>query len=55
VLLTGQGIRPDANIGTRAAFADLGQTLAESLGVGPLAHGSSFLDDILEDRIGEHS
>jgi phosphopentomutase len=55
VLLTGQGIRPDANIGTRATFADLGQTLAESLGVGPLAHGSSFLGDILEERSGEHS
>jgi phosphopentomutase len=35
------------DIGTRATFADLGQTLAENFAVGPLAHGSSFLEDIL--------
>ena len=31
------------DLGTRATFADLGQTLAEVFGVGPLAHGTSFL------------
>ena len=31
------------DLGTRRTFADLGQTLAEIFGVGPLAHGTSFL------------
>jgi len=37
-------VRPDVNIGTRETFADLGQTIAANFGVGPLAHGTSFLD-----------
>jgi phosphopentomutase len=36
------------DIGTRATFADLGQTVAEVFGVGPLANGTSFLRDILK-------
>ena len=39
----GQGI----DIGTRETFADLGQTLAANFGVGPLANGTSFLEDIV--------
>jgi phosphopentomutase len=35
------------DVGTRQTFADLGQTLAENFGVGPLAHGTSFLEDIV--------
>jgi phosphopentomutase len=35
------------DIGTRQTFADLGQTIAEMFGVGPLAHGKSFLQAIL--------
>jgi len=35
------------DIGTRQTFADLGQTLADNFGVGPLAHGTSFLEDIV--------
>jgi phosphopentomutase len=35
------------DIGTRQTFADLGQTLAANFGVGPLAHGTSFLEDIV--------
>ena len=35
------------DIGTRTTFADLGQTLASNFGVGPLAHGTSFLEDIV--------
>jgi phosphopentomutase len=46
VLITG-GVRRGADIGTRQTFADLGQTLAENFGVGPLAHGTSFLEDIV--------
>ncbi len=47
VLLAGSGVRPGVDLGTRATFADLGQTLAENFGVGPLAHGTSFLRDIM--------
>ena len=43
----GPYVRRDVNIGTRRTFADLGQTLAENFGVGPLAHGISFLEDIV--------
>jgi phosphopentomutase len=43
------------NLGTRQTFADLGQTLADNFGVGPLTHGSSFLGDIMEQVRAEHS
>jgi len=42
LLAFGHGIRP-ARLGTRASFADLGQTIADGLGVAPLARGESFL------------
>jgi phosphopentomutase len=35
------------DIGTRKTFADLGQTIADALGVEPLQHGTSFLASIL--------
>ena len=35
-------VRP-ARLGTRASFCDLGQTIADGLGVAPLARGESFL------------
>ena len=47
VFLAGHLVRPGVDIGTRKTFADLGQTIAEALGVGPLQHGSSFLQAIL--------
>jgi phosphopentomutase len=43
----GPHVRSGTNIGTRQTFADLGQTLAANFGVGPLAHGTSFLEDIV--------
>jgi len=43
----GKMVKPGVDLGTRATFADLGQTVAEIFGVGPLAHGTSFLRDIL--------
>jgi phosphopentomutase len=46
-LFTGSQVKRGADIGTRQTFADLGQTLAANFGVGPLAHGTSFLEDIL--------
>jgi phosphopentomutase len=50
VLITGQRVRRGADIGTRSSFADLGQTLAANFGVGPLAHGVSFLEAIVGDH-----
>jgi phosphopentomutase len=46
LLVTGARVRKGADLGTRATFADLGQTLAETLGVGRLKNGTSFLSDI---------
>ena len=46
VLLAGPRVRRGADIGVRQTFADLGQTVADNFGVGPLAHGSSFLETI---------
>jgi phosphopentomutase len=48
VFLVGDTVRPGVDIGTRATFADLGQTVAEIFGVGPLSNGESFLRDILK-------
>jgi len=48
VFLVGGTVRPDTDIGVRPMFADLGQTIAEIFGVGPLANGESFLQDILK-------
>ena len=47
VFLVGKSVRPGVDVGTRPTFADLGQTVAEIFGVGPLEHGTSFLRDIL--------
>jgi len=47
LLVCGPRVRAGVNLGTRPTFADLGQTLAGVFGVGPLAHGTSFLDAIL--------
>ena len=46
ILITGERVRKGVDLGTRATFADLGQTLAEIFAVGPLAHGTSFLSQI---------
>ena len=45
ILCTGPRVRP-VPIGERSTFADVGQTIAEFLGVSPLAAGQSFLSDI---------
>ncbi|HEY7186581.1 MAG TPA: phosphopentomutase [Vicinamibacterales bacterium] len=47
LLMYGRQVRRDTSLGTRPTFADLGQTLAANFGVGPLAHGTSFLEDIV--------
>ncbi len=47
LFVVGRTVPPGVDLGTRATFADLGQTIAEIFGVGPLPHGVSFLRDIL--------
>ena len=51
LLVAGSNVHAGVDLGTRTSFADLGQTIAENFGVGPLAHGKSFLEDI----VGDHS
>ncbi len=46
LLVTGARVRAGHDLGTRTTFADLGQTLAELFGVGPMPHGTSFLPQI---------
>jgi phosphopentomutase len=48
VLVQGEGVKAGVDLGTRTTFADLGQTLAENFGVGSLAHGTSFLREIMK-------
>ena len=47
LLVYGPSVRAGVDLGTRQTFADLGQTLAELFGVGPLENGTSFLREIL--------
>ena len=47
VMVAGASIRGNVDIGTRSTYADLGQTVAEVLGAGRLANGTSFLREIL--------
>ncbi len=46
ILVAGVGVPRGRDLGTRATFADLGQTLADLFAVGPLANGTSFLSEI---------
>ena len=48
LLVIGRRTRPGVDLGTRSTFADLGQTLAENFGVGPLPYGTSFLSAIMQ-------
>ena len=47
VFACGARVRAGVHLGVRQTFADLGQTVADAFGVGPLAHGVSFLPEIL--------
>jgi phosphopentomutase len=47
ILVTGAGVGYGIDLGTRRTFADVGQTLAEVFDIGPLAHGTSFLSEIV--------
>jgi phosphopentomutase len=46
LLAAGPHVRAGTDVGTRATFADVGATLAELFGVGPLPAGTSFLKEI---------
>ena len=46
VLVFGPAVRPGVDLGVRPTFSDLGQSVAELFGVGPLSHGRSFLGEI---------
>ncbi|MEK6630780.1 MAG: deoxyguanosinetriphosphate triphosphohydrolase, partial [Acidobacteriota bacterium] len=50
LLVYGAQVRPGADLGVRDTFADLGQTLADIFGVGPLPNGRSFLGDFVAPR-----
>jgi phosphopentomutase len=52
LLVYGRALKKGVDLGTRQSFADLGQTLAEVFGVGPLARGSSFLSSVLPGQAG---
>jgi phosphopentomutase len=46
LLAYGPMIRAGHDLGTRATFADLGQSLAQAFGVGALSAGTSFADEV---------
>ena len=46
LLATGPRVKAGVQLGTRRTFADLGQTVADNFGVGPMKHGTSFLGEI---------
>jgi len=46
LIAAGPRVRRGTDLGTRTTFADLGQTVAEIFGVGPMANGTSFLKEI---------
>jgi len=47
LIVTGAQVGRGIDLGTRKTFADLGQTLADMFNVGPMAHGRSFLQEIV--------
>lgn len=47
LLVWGPGFVGGVDLGVRKTFADIGQTICDYLGIGPLGHGTSFLGDII--------
>ena len=47
LLVYGASVRPGVDLGVRSTFADIGQTIADLLGVECLAIGTSFAPDML--------
>lgn len=48
LFVAGARVKPGTDLGTRATFADLAQTIAELFGLGTLPHGTSFLSEVLK-------
>jgi phosphopentomutase len=46
LLVAGPAVKGGVDLGTRPTFADLGQTIADNFGVGPMTHGTSFLGEV---------
>ena len=47
LFVVGPSVRADVDLGLRRTFADLGQTVADVFGVGPIRHGTSFLRQVV--------
>jgi phosphopentomutase len=45
-LMRGRRVRRGLDLGVRSTFADMGQTLADNFGVGPLGAGTSVLSEV---------
>jgi phosphopentomutase len=46
LVAAGARVRDGVDLGTRATFADLGQTIAQNFGVGSMTYGKSFLEEV---------
>jgi len=46
LLIAGASVKPGGDLGTRATFADVGQTLAEIFNLAPIKAGTSFLGQL---------
>ena len=51
LLAWGRGLAEGEDLGTRASFADVGQTAAEYLGCESLAAGTSFLGQLMPVQV----
>jgi phosphopentomutase len=47
ILVAGDKVRPGANLGTRATFADIAKTIDDCFGLGKVQNGESFLPALL--------
>jgi phosphopentomutase len=48
LMIEGAAVQRGVDLGTRPTFADLGQTVADLFGVGPLPNGESFLASLID-------
>ena len=48
LLVYGEKIKQQVDLGTRQTFADCGQTIADLLGAGKLLNGMSFKSDVID-------
>lgn len=50
LFVVGPAVQAGVDLGVRRTFADLGQSVAEVFGVGPLRHGTSFLGQLFQKK-----